>query len=425
LKYIKQAEERDGSATAELRKTVSDIIDDVRTNGDRALSLYNEKFDRCHRDSLRITEREIQDARSAISVGDMDDMKRAADNIRAFAHAQLGTIGDLPSFSPSPGVTLGHRVIPVSACCCYVPGGNYPLFSSALMLAIPAKVAGVKRVAACSPVMKGTSAIHPRTVAAMNLAGVDEIYAIGGAQAIAAFSYGTGQIRPVDLIAGPGNSYVAEAKRQCYGRVGIDFIAGPSEVLIIADETADPDVIASDILAQCEHDRVAAGILVTTDRTMGEAVVKCVERQLSDLETAEIARASWKDFGEVILADSMSEAVDIANERAPEHLELQTADDEAAASGLVNYGSLFFGKYSAEVFGDYASGTNHTLPTTGAARYTGGIWVGTFLKICTHQKMEYDAMRYMSPLVSRMARGEGLIAHARAAELRGMDGKRD
>jgi histidinol dehydrogenase len=398
---------------------VSEILEDVRVNGDRALLDYNRKFDGCERERLRVSSEEIARARAAVPSDEIGDIRSSAENIRAFAVAQRETIKELPSFSPCPGVTLGHRVIPVRECCCYVPGGGYPLYSTALMLAIPAKAAGVSRVVACSPVVKGTNDIHPKTLLAMELAGVDEIYAIGGAQAIAAFSYGTEQIRPVDLIVGPGNSFVAEAKRQCFGRVGIDFIAGPSEVLIIADGTADPGLVAADLLAQCEHDRVAKGTVVTTDRSLAAEILKELESQLRNLDTAEIAGASWDDYGEIIIAASIDEAVEIANERAPEHLELQTADDEALVEGLFNYGSLFIGKYSAEVFGDYASGTNHTLPTMGAARHTGGIWVGTFLKICTHQTLDKSAMPDMSSLVSRLARGEGLTAHARAAERRG------
>jgi histidinol dehydrogenase len=403
---------------AELRAAVSGIIEDVRADGDAALLRYGEKFGNSARSAFRLSRAEIDHAFDAVSRDDIEDMRRAAKNIRAFAEAQFESACAPLSFSPAPGVTLGHRAVPVRACCCYVPGGNYPLYSTALMLAIPAKVAGVPRVAACSPPVKGTSDIHPKTVAAMELAGADEIYAVGGAHAVAAFSYGTAQITPVDLIVGPGNAYVSEAKRQCYGQVGIDFVAGPSEVLIIADGTADPDVVAADILAQSEHDRLASGILVTTSRTLGESVISAVGRQCETLETAVIAKSSWEDFGEVILAGSIQEAADIANERAPEHLEVQTKDCDAVSEKLYNYGSLFLGNYSAEVFGDYASGTNHTLPTMGAARYAGGIWAGTFLKICTTQKLDRAAMSAMAPLVSRMAAGEGLAAHARASDLR-------
>ena len=312
---------------------------------------------------------------------------------------------------------IRDRVIPVTSCGCYVPGGSYPLFSTALMLIIPAKAAGVARVAACAPVVKGTNSIHYKTLAAMDIAGADEIYAVGGAQAIAALAYGTEQIKAVDVIVGPGNQYVAEAKRQCYGQVGIDFFAGPSEVLAIADGSADPRILAADMLAQSEHDPMAKGIVVTTSRPVGEAVLGAVQEQLAGLETADIARASWETYGEVILADSLDEAVDIANDCAPEHLEV-IVEDESILPRLVNFGSLFIGQETGEVFGDYASGTNHTLPTVRAARYTGGVWVGTFLKVCTFQRYQRPAMEEVAPLVSRMARGEGLIAHARAAELR-------
>lgn len=418
MRYLKIARERTLSTAYDLTHGVADIVADVRKNGDKALIRYNKKFDDCGRTALRVSEDEIREAYALVDEDDVSDIRRAAENIRNFAHAQRESVRDIPAYSPAPGVVLGHRVIPVDACCCYVPGGGYPLYSSALMLAIPAAVAGVGRIAACSPTVRGTSKIHPKTLVAMDIAGVNEIYAVGGAHAIAAFAYGTEQIAPVDLIVGPGNSYVTEAKRQCYGQVGIDFVAGPSEVLIIADGGAEADLIAADLLAQCEHDRVAQGIVVTTSEALGKKILDEVDRQLATLETAEIARASWQEYGEIAIADDLDEAVQYANLRAPEHLELDVENSEAIAPKLVNYGSLFIGKYTAEVFGDYASGTNHTLPTLRAARYTGGVWVGTFLKTCTHQSYNREAMREIAPLVSRMARGEGLIAHARAAELR-------
>lgn len=420
IKELKPSKKRTEEDRSRLMATVGDIIADVRMNGDAALMEYNRRFDGCERTALRISEQEIRDAYDKVSAQEIEDIKKAAANIENFAKAQRATVGALEDFSPSPGIVLGHRVIPVGSCCCYVPGGGYPLYSTALMLGIPAKVAGVERVTACSPVIKGTDCIHPKTLVAMDVAGVDEIYAVGGAQAIAAFSYGTDQIQPVDMIVGPGNSFVTEAKRQCYGKVGIDFVAGPSEVLIIADGNADPEVLAADILAQSEHDKEAKGILVTTDEKLGAAVIDAVEVQLSTLETEPIARSSWNDFGEILIADSLDEAVEYANAYAPEHLEVNVAEADAdrVVSGLKNYGSLFIGGNTAEVFGDYASGPNHTLPTLGAARYTGGVWVGTFLKICTYQSMSRDAMMGIAPLVSNLARGEGLIGHARAAEIR-------
>ncbi len=401
-------------------QTVGEIIANVRTNGDAALIEYNLSFDGCGRKILRVSEQEIREAYDKVADSEIEDIRKAAANIETFAKAQRATVGELEDFSPSPGIVLGHRVIPVESCCCYVPGGGYPLYSTALMLGIPAKAAGVSRVTACSPVIKGTDTIHPKTLVAMDIAGIDEIYAVGGAQAIAAFSYGTDQIKPVNMIVGPGNSFVTEAKRQCYGKVGIDFVAGPSEVLIIADEYADPEVLAADILAQSEHDKEAKGILVTTSEALGKAVTKAVEAELSTLDTARIAEKSWNDFGEILLADSLEEAVEYANAYAPEHLEVNVDERvvDEVVNGLKNYGSLFIGGNTAEVFGDYASGPNHTLPTLGAARYTGGVWVGTFLKTCTYQSMSADAMMGIAPLVSNLARGEGLTGHARAAEIR-------
>ena len=419
MKILKESKKRTSADTRALRDTISDIIDQVCTRGDEALKEYNLKFDQCSRDSLRVSPEEIRDAYSQLDSQELDDMKTALGNIRAFAQAQRETLSELEDFSPMPGIHLGHRILPVRSCCCYVPGGSYPLYSTALMLAAPAKTAGVPRVTACSPVVKSTGRIHPKTLAAMDLAGVDEIYAVGGAQAIAAFSYGTKQIAPVDLIVGPGNQYVTEAKRQCYGQVGIDFVAGPSEVLILADHTARADTAAADLLAQSEHDPNAKGILVTTDEALGLAVINAVEKQLETLETAPIARQSWNTYGEVLLAASVQEAVDLANELAPEHLELTVEHPDEILPYLYNYGSLFIGGHTAEVFGDYASGTNHTLPTLGAARYTGGVWVGTFLKTCTHQSMTPKASQNLAPLVSRMAKGEGLAGHAQAALIRG------
>ncbi len=418
MKILKSSKKRGSSSALELRQRVAEIIENVRRDRDEALRDYSRKFDGCARENFRVTPAEVEAAYRAVTAEELADIRQAAENILFFAGAQRETIRDLPALTPRPGMTLGHRVIPVRAACCYVPGGGYPLYSTALMLAIPAKVAGVPRIAACSPAVKGETGIHPKTLVAMDVAGVDEIYVLGGAQAVAAFAYGTDQIRPVDLIVGPGNRYVTEAKRQCYGQVGIDFVAGPSEVLIIADQTAEPDLIAADLLAQSEHDLVAKGIVVTTDRAMGEKVIAEVEDQLARLATAGIARRAWDDYGEVVWAETLDEAVEYTNDCAPEHLEIQVADSEALVDRLHNYGSLFIGPYSAEVFGDYATGTNHTLPTLRAARYTGGVWVGTFLKTCTHQTLTREAMLEMAPLVSRMARGEGLIAHALAAEYR-------
>lgn len=417
MKYLKKATTRPMDETKDRAESVAAIIRDIQEHGDRALIQYNTKFDGNTRTSLRVTREEIDAAYQQMTSQELEDLRQAADHIRQFAQAQKDCLKELDNFSILANSTLGHRIIPVSSCGCYVPGGSYPLFSTALMPIIPAKVAGVKRVIACSPAVKGTPSVHYKTLVAMDIAGADEIYAVGGAQGIAAFAYGTEQIRPVDVIVGPGNQYVAEAKRQCYGQVGIDFFAGPSEVLAIADDSADPRILAADMLAQSEHDRLAKGILVTTSQKLGEAVIQQVQEQLKTLETAAIASASWSSYGEVILADNLDEAVSIANDYAPEHLEV-ILRDESILPRLINYGSLFIGQETGEVFGDYASGTNHTLPTVRAARYTGGVWVGTFSKVCSFQRYQTGAMHEIAPLVSRMARGEGLIAHARAAEIR-------
>lgn len=417
MKFLKQASARPAEEMAERKKNVAEIISHVRQCGDEALREYNTRFDGNAREFFRVTRAELDQAYARMTPQEIEDLRQAADHICKFAQAQKKCLIELEHFTVVPGSELGHRVIPVNSCGCYVPGGSYPLFSTALMLIIPAKVAGVKRVVACSPSVKGSESIHYKTLVAMDIAGADEIYTVGGAQSIAALSYGTEQIPAVDMIVGPGNQYVAEAKRQCYGQVGIDFFAGPSEVLALADGSADPRILAADLLAQSEHDRLAKGIVVTTDRQLGEGVLKAVQEQLETLETAEIAASSWGNYGEVILADDMREAVEIANEYAPEHLEV-IVRDESILPDLVNYGSLFIGQETGEVFGDYASGTNHTLPTVRASRYTGGVWTGTFLKVCSFQRYQRTAMHAIAPLVSRMARGEGLIAHAKAAEIR-------
>lgn len=418
MKVLKAARVRTEEDKKKLTQTVGDMIEDVKKRKDEALREYSQRFDGSTRKSFLVTREEIQEAYEQLTAQEIEDLKKAAEHIRAFAKAQRETIKPLENFSPAPGIFLGHRILPVKSCCCYVPGGNYPLYSTALMLVIPAKAAGVERVTACSPVMKGTDKINPKTLAAMDIAGADEIYAVGGAQAIAAFSYGTEEIPAVDMIVGPGNQYVTEAKRQCYGQVGIDFVAGPSEVLVIADGSGTPEIVAADLLAQSEHDPNAKGMLITTDERFGQAVIQAVEKELSWLPTASIAEKSWETYGEVVLTENLEEAVEITNSYAPEHLELNVREPEILKEKLYNYGSLFIGENTAEVFGDYASGTNHTLPTLRAARYTGGVWVGTFLKTCTHQSMTLEAMRELAPLVERMAKGEGLMGHARAAEVR-------
>lgn len=401
-----------------VKEQVSTILDEVKINKDIGVRKYNLLFDKSPRESFRVTRDEIVKAYKEVDIKFIEDLKVAAKNIEEFAKAQKHSFDNDFERDIYPGITLGQKHIPINSALAYVPGGGYPLFSTALMLIIPAKVAGVKRVCATSPTMKNTGTINPKTLVAMDLAGADEIYALGGAQAIGAFAYGTDTIKPVDIIVGPGNKYVTEAKRQCYGKVGIDFVAGPSEVLIIADESANSSYIAADILAQCEHDYNARGILITTDRKLGEEVAKKVEEILVDLPTKKIAATSWQNNGEIILVDTLEEAIKLSNKYAPEHLEISVKNDEKIIDKLTNYGSLFVGGLSAEVFGDYVSGTNHTLPTMRASRYTGGVWVGTFIKTCTTQRLSQRAVDYLAPIAHDLAVEEGLYAHANAAKIR-------
>ena len=401
-----------------LQTQVGEILEEIRFNKDIGVKKYNLLFDKNPRENFRVTRDEIVKAYKQVDVKFIEDLKIAAKNIEEFAKAQKNSFNNEFEKDIYPGVTLGQKHIPIESALAYVPGGSYPLFSTALMLIIPAKIAGVNRICACSPAMKDSEYINPKTLVAMDIAGADEIYAVGGVQAIGAFAYGTDSIKPVDIIVGPGNKYVTEAKRQCYGKVGIDFVAGPSEVLIIADESANPSYIAADVLAQCEHDYNARGILITTDKTLAKEVNKKVNEILVDLPTKDIASLSWNNNGEIILVDNLQEAVKLSNKYAPEHLELNVKNTDEIIDKLTNYGSLFIGQYSAEVFGDYVSGTNHTLPTLRASRYTGGVWVGTFIKTCTTQRLSKGAVDLLAPVAYDLAMDEGLYAHANAAKVR-------
>ncbi|SHH16594.1 histidinol dehydrogenase [Anaerosphaera aminiphila DSM 21120] len=418
MKYLKKKIEVSLEETQEKEKTVREIIANVRTNKDAAVIEYNKKFDNCERKNLLVIQEEIEEAYKKVDAQLIEDIKKSAENVKKFAVEQKNSMREISDFEIVPGVFLGHRIIPIQNIGCYIPGGSYPLYSTAIMLVVPARVAGVKRIAACAPPMKGTDKIHPSTLVALDIAGADEIYTVGGVQSIAALAYGTEQIKAVDKIVGPGNQFVTEAKRQCFGQIGIDFIAGPSEVLIIADETGNVEYIAADILAQCEHDYKARGILITTDEDLGKRVIKEVEEQLKDLSTREIAEVSWMDNGEVIVVKSLNSAYEMANDYAPEHLEIHVTNEREAVEKLINYGSLFIGQNAAEVFGDYISGTNHTLPTVRAARYTGGVSVATFTKTVTHQKMTEEGIKNIGEIAERMAIGEDLIAHAKAARKR-------
>ncbi|WZL72252.1 histidinol dehydrogenase [Clostridiaceae bacterium 35-E11] len=417
VKNLKSARPKRVSETQVLQQQVTEIIDAIKQQGDLALQMYNMRFDQCSRKSYRITEEEIHTAFKKIPFTTLEDLRFAARNIEAFAKIQKESLKNMER-EVLPGVFLGHRVIPMSSCAGYVPGGRYPLPSSALMSMIPAKVAGVKRIVGCSPPLKDQHTIHPATLVSMHLAGATEIYVMGGAQAIATLAHGTESISPVDMIVGPGNQYVTEAKRQVSGKVGIDFLAGPSEVVVIADHTANPSIIAADILAQSEHDPQARGILLCTDEALGHATMREIDVFLQNIPTAEIAREAWINNGEIMVFDDLKDAVTMCNHIAPEHLEIQVENPDTILSLLTNYGALFIGQGSAEVFGDYVAGTNHILPTMEAARYTGGVWVGTFLKTVTQQRLTQEGLDAIAPVASRLAELEGLYGHKLAADIR-------
>lgn len=418
MEVLKKSQFKNVETEKTVKIQVREILNDIKFNKDIGVRKYNFQFDKNSRLNYRVTRDEIVKAYKQVDIKFIEDIKIAVKNIEEFAKAQKESFEHNFEREIYPGVILGQKHIPIESALAYVPGGGYPLFSTALMLIIPAKIAGVKRVCACSPTMRNSKNINPKTLVAMDIAGADEIYAVGGVQAIGAFTYGTESIKPVDIIVGPGNKYVTEAKRQCYGNVGIDFVAGPSEVLIIADETANADYIAADVLAQCEHDYSARGVLITTDRKLGEVVSKKVDEILKDLPTRDIAVSSWRNNGEIIYVDTLDEAVKLSNKYAPEHLEISLKNENEIIDKLINYGSLFVGGLSAEVFGDYVSGTNHTLPTLRASRYTGGVWVGTFIKTCTTQRLSQKAVDLLAPVAHDLAVEEGLYAHANAAKVR-------
>lgn len=389
------------------------IIQGVKARGDSFLMELSAKFNDGNFNSpseFLVSKEEIKEAYSKVDSKFIEHIKIAKNNVENFAKKQLECLKNLDlkvneSF-------LGHKIIPLQRVLSYVPGGNYPLPSSCIMTTVPAKVAGVKEVILTSPRIK------PETIVAADIAGADKIYRLGGAQAISAFAYGTESILPVDKITGPGNRYVTYAKKSVYGTVDIDFLAGPSEVLIIADETADSKLIAADMLAQCEHDKDARAYLITTSLELAKNVEKEALNFLSELKTSDIARISFEKSYAVIVED-LSEAVKISNKRAPEHLEVMVKDVEKVLNGLINYGSLFVGKNCAEVFGDYVTGTNHVLPTNSAAKYTGGLSVFDFVKILTYQRIDGKYAKELSKTASFIANSEGLLAHKLASDLRG------
>jgi histidinol dehydrogenase len=400
----------------QLQKTVKSILSKVKTEGDSAVRYYEKKFDDFDPPSFRISEEQAAKAAEELPAEVVEELDFAIEQVTAFARAQKASMVEFEK-EIRPGMLMGQRIIPLSSCGCYVPAGRYPCLTSAVMSVIPAKVAGVQRIVACSPPGK-TGSINPGILYTMHKMGVDEIYCIGGAQAIGAMAYGTDTIGPVDLIVGPGNQFVMEAKRQVFGTVGIDFLAGPSECLVIADETARADYIAADLLAQCEHDPQARGALVTTSEPLARKTLEEIERQLKDRTTEEVARASWEDKGVVVVVDNLNDAARYANEYAPEHLEIHTARPREVVSLLKNYGSLFIGENTAEVYADKIAGPNHILPTGAAARYTGGLWVGMFLKVVTHMEVDGPASLKLAKYAETQGAYEGMDAHRFAAAIR-------
>ena len=400
----------------QLQKTVKSILSKVKTDGDSAIRYYEKKFDDFDPPSFRISEEQAAKAAEELPAEVVEELDFAIEQVTAFARAQRDSMVEFEK-EIRPGMLMGQRIIPLDSCGCYVPAGRYPCLTSAVMSVIPAKVAGVQRIVACSPPGK-TGSINPGILYTMHKMAVDEIYCIGGAQAIGAMAYGTDTIGPVDLIVGPGNQFVMEAKRQVFGTVGIDFLAGPSECLVIADETARVDYIAADLLAQCEHDPQARGALVTTSEPLARKTLEEIERQLKDRTTEAVARASWEDKGVVVVVDNLNEAARYANEYAPEHLEIHTARPREVVSLLKNYGSLFIGENTAEVYADKIAGPNHILPTGAAARYTGGLWVGMFLKVVTHMEVDGPASLKLAKYAETQGAYEGMDAHRFAAAIR-------
>jgi sulfopropanediol 3-dehydrogenase len=396
-----------------VRQTVEGILADVRKRGDAAVREYSERFDQWT--PRKLSQAELDAILAKVPPKTLDDIRFAQAQIRNFAEHQRKAIRDI-EVETLPGVKLGHRNIPVESVGCYVPGGRYPMVASAHMSIVTARTAGVQRIIACTPPNQGEP--HAETIAAMVLGGADEIHVIGGVQAIAAMALGTETIAPVDMLCGPGNAYVAEAKRQLFGKVGIDLFAGPTEILVVADDTADVEMIATDLLGQAEHGPTSPAILITTSRKIAEALPGEIARQLKVLPTADVAGVAWRDYGEIILVESRDEAVKEADRVAAEHVEILTKEPRWFLERMRNYGALFLGPETNVSYGDKVIGTNHTLPTLGAARYTGGLWVGKFLKTCTYQEVTREASVMVGEYCSRLCAIERFWGHKEQADLR-------
>ena len=412
VRHLRKPTRDAASDTSTIEDLVAGILADVKARGDLAVADYSAKFDKSDLTAFEVSMEDREAALEALDPQTRKDTEFAIANVRDFAEAQLATLLPL-EVEIIPGVHLGHRVIPIETVGCYVPGGRYPLLSAPIMTIVPAKVAGVDNIIACLP-----PNAHEAMVAGCHLAGADRIFRIGGAQAIAAMAFGTQTVPAVDKIVGPGNAFVNEAKRQVFGPVGIDQLAGPSEIYILADHTGDAEMIATDLLAQAEHDvRTRVG-LITTDANLAQAVEEEVTRQLVDLATAETAHQAWNDYGEIAICGDEEAMIVYSDQIAAEHLQLHTEDPKELALKLRNYGSLFIGDLASVVYSDKCCGTNHTLPTMAAGRYTGGLWIGAFVKTCTHQWMEPEGVNAVAPPAVRQSTSEGLDGHRRAAQLR-------
>ena len=418
IKYLKRGKDVQIrlDEDVKVRKTVEDIIKDVEVRGDVAVREYSKKFDNWDPSDFRLSQAEIEKARRSLSPREIEDITFAQKQVRNFAQIQRDSMKDV-EVETYPGVILGHKHIPVNAVGCYIPGGKYPLLASAHMSVLTAKVAGVKRIISTAPPFHGVP--HPAIVTAMSMAGADEIYVLGGVQAVVAMAVGTQSIAPVDMLVGPGNMFVAEAKRQLYGRVGIDLFAGPTETLIIADESVDGELCAVDLLGQAEHGPTSPAILLTNSEKLARETIAEVERQLAIIPTAAIAKQSWADYGEVIVCDTYEEMLQKADELAFEHVQVMTKDPDYFLNNMTNFGALFLGPRTNVSFGDKVIGTNHTLPTNRNARYTGGLWVGKFLKTCTYQRVLTDeASTTMGEYCSRLCHMENFAGHGEQANIR-------
>ncbi|MFW4198884.1 histidinol dehydrogenase [Enterobacter hormaechei] len=412
VSWIKRPQGQDAQADRSLTEKVSAIIERVKTEGDTALRAFSQQFDKVVPAQFEVSEQEIAEALEGMDAQTRRDSEFAINQVRRFAQAQLATMQPL-EVETLPGVHLGHRIIPVQTVGCYVPGGRYPILSAPVMSIVPATVAGCEQIIACLP-----PGAHPAMIAVCHLAGAHRIFKVGGAQAIAAMAWGTESIPSVDKIVGPGNAFVNEAKRQVFGRVGIDALAGPSEIFTIADDSADPRILAADMLAQAEHDIHTRVGLATTSRDIAERTLAEVERQLASLPTAATAGEAWRRQGEIVLCEDEAQLIAFADHMATEHLQVHTRDPHATAAKIRNYGSLFIGQNASVVFSDKCCGTNHTLPTMAAARYTGGLWVAAYVKICTHQWIDEQGIPAIAEPAIRQSRTEGMQGHRRAAEIR-------